>query len=360
MDPSSMLRRYFRCLCVATLILGAGLGTPSRAVAEEPAEPSRDRGKELALKGLEAYKNGKYEEARAAFAEARGLYPAGQVLRMLGYSLVALERWAEAADALEAALHAELKPLPEADRVEAQTTLDKALSHLGTLTIVSNVPGATVAIDTASAEPLPVRDRRMAVGSHHVVVRATEREPIDQQVVLKGGQAQSLELDPLPATAGSGPGASAGRSPSAPGSLGPWQLVGIVGGTAGLALAGAGIAALVDWRAQQGSVDDRTAAYQARYAQGCPLADYTGCATDAALINRDADRAKSAQNAGIGLTIAGGVVGVAGFTLLAVMSSSAPSEPGAAPTQGAERVSWACVPSPELGLGLGLGCGGTF
>src|SRR4051812_17902954 len=95
------LRRRARSLGCA-LILALGFATAAPAQAQSPQEINIAR--QTALEGLTAYKAGDFEKSLKLFEQARALYPSANILRMLGYSHLALGHWKEALETMEAAL----------------------------------------------------------------------------------------------------------------------------------------------------------------------------------------------------------------------------------------------------------------
>lgn len=344
-DPAASLNMntYRRVVCLLcallTLLATASLG------AAEPDADDQARGKELAVEGFGAYKAGEYRDALQHFEQASSLYPTGQVWRMLGYTLLALERWVEAADALDQALATDLKPLPAELRAEVRTNLDRALSQVATVTIESDVVGAKVSIDGEPAEPLPVEGRRLLQGRHNFEVQAPGRQSQQRGVELPGGESTTVRLafgghDAVEPTAG-------GRFTESPtGRTSGWWPVGIAFGAVGLLATGVGVATLASGITMQDSLEDRIALHDAEYGTGCTSGDYGLCTYDIAGINRDAQRAESMQGWGLGLTIGGAALAVTGV-VMAIVAADETDDPDAA---------MACGPYGPAGLG----CAGRF
>ena len=94
-----------------------GRGQPA-SYAQSPAEVNL--AKQTAGDGLTAYNAGEFDKALGLFNQAKKIYPSGQILRMIGYSELALEHWGKALDALEVALNAKITPLSKDDRKDVQ------------------------------------------------------------------------------------------------------------------------------------------------------------------------------------------------------------------------------------------------
>lgn len=327
------------------------------AVAHQPAvaQPSEDDqalGKELAIAGFDSYKAGSYEDALESFRKASELYPTGQVLRMLGYTLLALERWIEAADALEEAMSAEFKPLPDELLGEVRANLDKALAHVATVDVESDVAGAIVSIDGGETMSLPVTDLRLPAGRHTFQASAQGEDDVEQEVDLAGGEKSTVTLTfadttlpPPPPTTPARPGADSA------GAGGPWQAVGLSLGAVGLLATGVGVATLVGGIAMDESAEDDKALFEARYAGGCPPDGQTICAYDAAQINNQVDRAAALQTTGVVLTAVGGALLASGILMIALALDEAPAD--------GEQVGGPSVVCGPYGA-AGLGCVGRF
>src|SRR4051812_6601155 len=90
-----------RAALLASLSLAAALALAAPAFAQSPEEIKIAR--QTAGEGFAAYKAGEFEKALGLFETAKALYPSAQILRMSGYSELALERWEKAANTLDAA-----------------------------------------------------------------------------------------------------------------------------------------------------------------------------------------------------------------------------------------------------------------
>src|SRR3954465_16063194 len=113
-----MIARHLGSRRRAALFAGLGLvatlalTTPASAQSPEEIKIAR----QTAGEAFTAYKANEFEKALGLFDQARALYPSAQILRMTGYSPLALEHWAKTVEALEAAMNSTIGPLAEADR----------------------------------------------------------------------------------------------------------------------------------------------------------------------------------------------------------------------------------------------------
>ncbi len=335
------VRRVFFVWVLALLTVGASSFGVSSAWAQSA---DYAKGRASAVQGFKAYKLTDYATALTAFEEARKLYPAGQVLRMWGYTLLALERWGEAHGALEQALQAELKPLPDSVRGEVRDNIDKARSHLALLTIRSSTSGASVSIDGGPEEALPIEGRLLAEGAHQLRATAPEHEDSERSVDLQGGSSPSVEID----LEEKKPDVVEKPEPDEPPSAVPaWLRPAALGGAAvGLTALGAGVATLLSGRSLTAQVDDRNAQLAQQWPTMCTSSALAGCHQAAEANHRDAQRAYQLEAAGLSLMISGVVLAAAGTTTL-ILFEPATAEPS--------KSSLRCSPAV-----LGAQCSLTF
>src|ERR1700722_16751953 len=183
--------RYLRfALALAGVLVVAG-----PASAQSPAEVNL--AKQTAGEGLAAYQAGEFDKALGLFNQARKIYPSAQILRMIGYSELALDHWLKAVEPLEAALEAKITPLSKDDRKDVQDQLAKALAHVGTVAVSSKVPGAQLSVDGGEPRALPLdKPLRLGEGPHKLVVTAPERLDAVNELKVEGGRTLEVALEP--------------------------------------------------------------------------------------------------------------------------------------------------------------------
>src|SRR4051812_44546772 len=96
------LRGLARCAAAAVLLATLTGSAPTFSQTPDDVKAARA----TAGEALGAYNAGKFEEALGLFEKARQSYPSAQVLRMIGYSALAVDKWQKALEALEASLAA--------------------------------------------------------------------------------------------------------------------------------------------------------------------------------------------------------------------------------------------------------------
>jgi hypothetical protein len=294
---------------------------PGAARAQSPQEIALAR--ETARDGLEAYQAGDYDKALGLFSQARAVYPSAQILRMTGYTLLALGEHMRAAEAMEAALDTKVGPLSEADRADVEKQLGEAYARLGRVEVKSRFAGAEVSIDGGPAQALPLpRPLRVAPGKHRLLRTAPGEPDASREVTVQAGESQVLDLDPPPPEAPKAtplPRATP-AAPPPPSGREPW----FAGQrTAGFVLVGAGVAtgaaAVITALAGAGlrdDVEDDIARHQQSFGDACQKNDPRQCLFDRAVINQDADRADTVRDTSVWLGVGAGVLAAGGATLL--------------------------------------------
>ncbi len=258
---------------------------------------------------------------------------------------MALERWADAATHLSAALADRTHPWMASNRATVEEAFRIVGPHVGTLEVATNVAGATVSLPGAS--PVPSSSVIFArPGPVTVTLRAGDGRSLTREVLLTAGQTtrERIDLPDAPnavaaTTARPPANAITVPPPSTPPALpSPLStppdgistrrvLAWVAGGTA---LAGFGLA-LVSWRVREGVVTDYIAA----------------CSGETANTERcrsrwdidDSDRAQWEAVTTVGL-VAGGAFAVTAAILFATEPSRRPA-----------ATTWACAPTIGLAGG---------
>ncbi len=309
------------------------------------------------------YKESEFEEANGFFEQARELYPAGQVLRMSGYTLMALEKWLDAAEMLELALATKYKPLLPRDTEHVQDNLKEVMKHLVVIEVISGVHGAKLSIDDGDEVSLPHK-QRVLPGSYALTVTAEEHDAVSKEITVAAGESVQYKLSPTPVDATPEPRPEPNPEPTpepdaSSGAFGwfPGQGyiglavggLGLVAGVVGLGVGGFGTSL-------RSAVGDNIDAHNTNYDANCSQ-NRDLCLSDIELINRDGQRAKDYQTTGLILGITGAAMFAAGTTLflLSDMSPLAPSDDEPDHRRSSK------APQARCGISLGgAGCVGTF
>lgn len=338
----------------------------SLAFADDPEGVDEDKGRELAVEAMGHYGESEFDQALELFSEAEKVYPTGQVLRMKGYSLMALERWLEAADTIEKAIASEYKPLLPRDAEDAEDQLQKVLSHLSVVKMSTAVSDASVSVDGDEARSLPAQVRLLP-GVHRFVVEAPGHETEEQQRTLQAGETDiAFELREIPKAEPVDPKPQPKpqpEEPSEPVDLYGWfpyqGYVGIATAGVGVILGGVALGTGIHGLSLRSAVQENIDVHNQNYGPNCQR-ESDLCRADIALINEDGARAANYQNAGM----VTGIVGASLFATGAVLfffSDESPFAPDAGPDENApDSTSWACAPGLDLTGSGGVACGGTF
>lgn len=342
----------------------AAPGPDGAAPSARPAASAEEIeiARQTARDGLNAYKAADYSKALGLFEKARSLYPSAQILRMTGYSHLALQHWEQAVETLEAALAAELTPLSDEDRKDVEEQMAKALAHFGQVTVTTSVKGAELLVDDDPPRELPLaKALRLLEGGHSVVVRAPGHKDAAEDLIVEGGKELELKLEPKKLAAPPPPPPpKPAPPPPPPGFQGvrliPMQrTIGLAAAGTGLALGVATLATALAGADLRGNVEEDVAAHQQSFGQSCERGDYRLCVYDRAVINHDADRADGLRDASVWLGVSSAVLFAGGATLFLL----APDGPLVRPQDQADaprvRASLRCA--PLLG---GLSCAGAF
>ncbi len=127
------------------------------------------KARELWYRGVDAFRNGRYEEARQAFAECYALMPKSDVLRNLSISELQSGHYVDAARHLTLLLSS--TDLPENVREEATRRLQQAEAQVGKLNVNVDVPGATLNIDGVAVARTPLDGPwYIEPGQHEIVI----------------------------------------------------------------------------------------------------------------------------------------------------------------------------------------------
>lgn len=330
------------------------LTAPGSVSAQSPQEINLAR--ETARDGLEAYQAGDFDKALSLFSQARAVYPSAQILRMTGYTLLALGEHMRAAEAMEAALDTKVVALAEADRADVEKQLGEAYARIGRIEARSKVAGAEVSIDGEPSLPLPLaRPLRVAPGKHRVVRTVPGKPDVESEVEVRAGQALVVELDPTPAPPAKvePPPKAAPPAAAPPPAREPWfagqRTVGFVLVGAGVASGAAALITALAGASLRDDVEADIARHQEAFGDACQKNDPRECLFDRAVINQDADRADTLRDTSVWLGIGAGVLAAGGATLLYFY----PGERDARDARGAAPVQCAAAPAA-------LSCRGVF
>jgi hypothetical protein len=155
----------------------------------EPAPAQIKKARDLWYKGVDAFRNGNYDEARLAFAECYALMPKSDVLRNLSISEIQSGHYVSAARHLTLLL-ATPGELSGKVREEAAQRLAQAEAEIGQLSISVDVAGAEIRVDSAIVGRSPLEGNwYIEPGQHEVTVSKPGYPEETRQVFALAGVA---------------------------------------------------------------------------------------------------------------------------------------------------------------------------
>jgi len=164
------------------------------AAAEPPTEA------ELIRKGVAEREQGRDQAALELFREAFERYRTPRAQAQMGLAFQALGRWGEADSHLSAALAQATDPWITSNRKALEQALGVIAGHVGTVEVMSNVPGTEILVDGRLVGQLPLRrPLRLSGGTAMIQARAEGHVPSQRPVNIVPGQLtrESFTLLPL-------------------------------------------------------------------------------------------------------------------------------------------------------------------
>jgi hypothetical protein len=216
----------------------------------EPAAPASEA--DLIRRGVAEREQGRDQAAVELFREAYERYRSPRAQAQLGLAYQALGRWGEADFHVGSALAQSSDPWIGSNRKVLEQALGVIGQHVGTVEVMSNVPGTEILVDGRLVGQLPLRrPLRLAGGTSMVMARAEGYVPSQRPVTVVPGQLTRESFNLLPVSKAPEPVAATPpppayvEAPAAPPPPAPsflenkWTFVGAAAATAvvgGLAL----------------------------------------------------------------------------------------------------------------------------
>jgi hypothetical protein len=297
---------------VTTLLLCCSLS--SSAHADETAESAAEA---AIAEGVQFRREGKDDEALAAFMKAHALKPTPRARAQMALAEQALGRWVIAAAHLEEALAVKDDPWIEKNRDTLGEALRTIRTHTGRLDVRGNVDGATVSINGAVIGTLPLKEPVwIEIGESTIEVAAAGYRTTSRRVSIRadGIARETVELRPGQTTHDSNtPSVGTTQSPA---SDATGRTLGWVGVGVGAPLIAAGAVGLAVRAGKVSSYNDD---------RSCPGLDN---ATQPAACADLVSSANTLMAFSI-ITIGAGALAVAGGTYFLLSSSAKPSHSAA-------------------------------
>jgi tetratricopeptide (TPR) repeat protein len=173
------------------LLLIAALGAARGASAYEPKEAARDH----YARGLVLANERNYSAALQEFDEAYSIRPEFAVLFNIGQAHAALGQVVAAIDTLTRYLKDGQDLIPAPRRQQVASQIASLHGRLASLFIITDPPGATVAIDGRWLGSAPLEDLvRVDPGTHKVTAVAEGVAPISRIVTVAEGERQHVHI----------------------------------------------------------------------------------------------------------------------------------------------------------------------
>lgn len=185
-------------LLAALALAGSSAMMTSTACAQEGRgdDAARQRASAHFRRGVALFEEGDREAALVEFQRAYEAYPSYHVLYNIGQTALSLRRYVVALRALERYM-AEggdaISPERAADVQAMISTLESRTAHV---TIVVNVPGARIRLDDEILGTSPLEGAVVVdVGRHTLSVTANGYNPFEREIVVAGGDEQTVEVE---------------------------------------------------------------------------------------------------------------------------------------------------------------------
>jgi PEGA domain len=189
-----MRNRLGHALALVLATTQISIALPRPAAAQAPAMAPKDEARERFDRGLKLFNEGDNAAALAEFKRAYELIPNQLVLFNIGLVYAAMNRPAEATDALSKVI-ADPGNLSAERLARAKQTRDEQASRVAEVTVVTNVP-ATIEIDNVQAGKTPLSaPLRIAGGQRIVGAFATGYAPLRKEVTVAGGTKTEVKLE---------------------------------------------------------------------------------------------------------------------------------------------------------------------
>lgn len=187
-----MILRASVVFAACALATASARAQPSGAAAPDAVEGHLRRGVELRRAGHD-------DEALAEFVEAHRLAPGPRTCAQLGLARQAVGDWLDADRLLRESLASPDDPWVSRNRASLEAVLAVTATHVGTLDVRANVPGAEVRLDGVTVATLPAREPlRVLAGMVSMEVSAPGHVTVLRRFVVDPGASvrESVELRP--------------------------------------------------------------------------------------------------------------------------------------------------------------------
>jgi hypothetical protein len=185
------------------LFLSGSLVAASPALAQDrPATPPQRMTEAGAHfdRGASLYREGDYAAALIEFKRAYDASPTWQVLFNIGQCYFELRDYANALVTLQRFQAEGGDRIGREDRATLDAELPDLVNRVATVTVASNLDGATVSVDDQVVGKTPLSDPVLvSIGQRKIAAVHEGRTPVQQRLALAAGDAVVVHLDFAPA-----------------------------------------------------------------------------------------------------------------------------------------------------------------
>jgi tetratricopeptide (TPR) repeat protein len=161
-----------------------------------PVTSEADEARDLFQQGIEAFESGDYRMAAEAFRKAYTAKESWKVLYNIGQAEAAATRYGLALEAFEKYLVQGGDDVPDARREEVLAEIQRLRLLVGVLEVKAE-PGAELLVDGISRGTTPFDGiKRVAAGSHHILVRRNGETLFEKKVSVAGGITTFIDATP--------------------------------------------------------------------------------------------------------------------------------------------------------------------
>jgi tetratricopeptide (TPR) repeat protein len=193
-----MKRIQFVCLVACFGLMGS-LAASSSFAQGAGDEPSGYR--EMVEEAVREFAANNYEESRALFNRAHGLYPNARTYRGLGFAEFELRHYDESVRHLEAALASAVRPLTAELKTDTVRMLARANNFVARVHVDAKPGAVRVMVDGSPVELKGAEPVLLTVGDHAVQVEAPGFVTQTRKLSVQGGEEKTLTLLLVPAPA---------------------------------------------------------------------------------------------------------------------------------------------------------------
>lgn len=187
-------------LALAALLLLAGVAHADARWADGVSKDNQAKANALFAEANQLFAQQAHAPALEKYRAAIALWDHPLIEFNLAVTLIRLDRYLEAADALDKALRFAAAPFPSPEQYQQALDYQKLVSgRIGTISASCEQPGATMSLDGKPWFTCPgTQSRRVLVGNHVVAGEAKGFMTVSRAVMIVGGDSSSGAYKFLP------------------------------------------------------------------------------------------------------------------------------------------------------------------